>query len=268
MPQSGLRPVTGRMSAALAPERLRRLGTWWRIACTVAAVVVVQTIVCGLAMLPVILGWLWLSEWAAPHAAIRAAVFALLVVPSYVVFALSLMACSAAATGLTRVRTRPNAEMRIADMDWELVRWVQYMVATHVVRVLAGSLFRSSPVWTAYLRLNGARMGRRVYVNTLAISDHNLLEFGDDVVIGDGVHISGHTVERGVVKTAPVRLGAHVTIGLGSVIDIGVDAGARCQVAPLSVVPKHTTLEGGAVYAGIPVRRREDRRPETDAVAG
>ncbi len=33
-------------------------------------------------------------------------------------------------------------------------------------------------------RVTGARIGRRVYVNTLFISDHNLLEFGDDVVIG------------------------------------------------------------------------------------
>ena len=89
----------------------------------------------------------------------------------------------------------------------------------------AGLLFRGSPIWTAYLRLNGACIGRRVYVNTLFVSDYNLLEFGDDVVIGAEVHISGHTVEGGMVKTGRVRLGNNVTIGLGSVIEIGVDIG-------------------------------------------
>ena len=58
------------------------------------------------------------------------------------------------------------------------------------------------------------------------MSDYNLIECGDDVVIGGGVHLSGHTVEAGVVKTAPVRLGNKVTIGLGSVVEIGVEIGS------------------------------------------
>jgi acetyltransferase-like isoleucine patch superfamily enzyme len=109
-------------------------------------------------------------------------------------------------------------------------------------------------------------VGRRVYVNTLAISDHNLLEFGDDVVVGADVHISGHTVEHGVVKTGPVRLGDNVTIGLSSVIDIDVTIGDGVQIGALSLVPKHTALEPGGVYAGIPViplRPHSDFRSES-----
>jgi acetyltransferase-like isoleucine patch superfamily enzyme len=94
-----------------------------------------------------------------------------------------------------------------------------------------------------------------VYLNSVTMSDHNLLEFGDDVVIGAGVHLSGHIVERGVVKTAPVRLGRNVMIGVGSVIGIGVEIGANTQVGALSFVPKHRTLQADAVYGGVPVRR-------------
>jgi carbonic anhydrase/acetyltransferase-like protein (isoleucine patch superfamily) len=82
--------------------------------------------------------------------------------------------------------------------------------------------------------------------------DYNLLEFGDGVVIGDAVHVSGHTVEAGVVKTARVRLGPNVTIGLCSVIEIGVEIGADAQVGALSFVPKYTRLPGGVVYVGAP----------------
>jgi acetyltransferase-like isoleucine patch superfamily enzyme len=97
----------------------------------------------------------------------------------------------------------------------------------------------------------------------LFVSDHNLLEFGDDVVIGSEVHLSGHTVEAGVVKTARVHLGRDVIIGLGAVIDIGVTVGDETQVGALSLVPKHTVLDAGGVYAGIPVRRID--RPEIHA---
>jgi acetyltransferase-like isoleucine patch superfamily enzyme len=137
------------------------------------------------------------------------------------------------------------------------------MVSVHVVRLFAGSVLRSTPLWTFYLRLNGARLGRGVYVNSLAVNDHNLLEFGDRVVIGDGVHLSCHTVEHGVVKTARVRLGDYVTIGLGTVVGIGVDAGPRCQVGALSLVPKFSSLKPDTTYVGTPVRElcRNEGRP-------
>jgi acetyltransferase-like isoleucine patch superfamily enzyme len=210
-----------------------------------------------MAVLPVVVAWMQLDAWLPARVAVRTTVFSLLVIPSYVAFALGLMVLSAVATRVTGVRTPLDREMRIAEMDWTLMRWVHYMVAIRVVRVLAGPLFCGSPIWTAYLRLNGARIGRRVFVNTLFVSDHNLLEFGDDVVIGGDVHLSGHTVEKGFVKTAGVRLGHDVTIGLGSIIDIDVDVGPHTQIGAMSFVPKHTKLPAGSVYAGVPVKQLE-----------
>jgi acetyltransferase-like isoleucine patch superfamily enzyme len=138
-----------------------------------------------------------------------------------------------------------------------LLSWGRYVASIHLVRVVAGTLFRATPLWTMHLRLGGARLGKRVYVNSLGVSDYNLLECGDDVVIGASVHLSGHTVESGVVKTARVRLGDHVTIGIGSVIEIGVEVGAHAQVGAMSFVPKYTKLPGGVVYGSS---RRADRK--------
>lgn len=185
---------------------------------------------------------------------LRIAALAIAAVPAYVLFALCLMTVSAASTRLTGARTPPAAEMRIADMEWRLLQWVRYMAASHVVRVLAGSIFRGTPCWTLYLRMNGARFGRRVYVNSLFVSDHNLLAFGNDVVIGSEVHLSGHTVEGGIVKTGRVTLGDGVTIGLSSVVEIDVEVGAGAQIGALSFVPKHARLESGETYVGIPVK--------------
>jgi acetyltransferase-like isoleucine patch superfamily enzyme len=169
-------------------------------------------------------------------------------------FAVSLMVLSALSTRWLGWRTPANGEMPINALEWPLLCWVRYMVSVHIVRLFAGSVFRATPLWTFYLRLNGARLGRGVYVNSLAVNDHNLLDFGDRVVIGDGVHLSGHTVERGVVRTAAIRLGHDVTIGLGSVVGIGVDAEARCQVGALSMVPKFYRLKSDTTYVGAPVR--------------
>lgn len=231
------------------------IGAFLRLAWTAATFLVVQILVCGVAALPVARLWGWIVEMTTGNTLLRFAALGFVLVPSYALFALCLIVLAPLTTRLLGWRTPANAEMRIAEMGWPVLGWARYMASLHVVRVLAGSLFRGSPIWSAYLRLSGARVGRRVYIASLALSDYNLLEFGDDVVIGSDAHISAHTVERGLVKTAGVRLGDGVLIGLGAVVDIGVEAGDGCQVGALSFVPKYTRLEAGGVYAGIPVER-------------
>ena len=232
---------------SLSPVRAALRLTW-----TIGSILVVQTLVCALAAAPIVALWLQLVSWTAGHPLRRIAVLSLAAGPSYAAFALLLMVVSPLVTRAVGWRTPVDAKMRLADLEWPLLQWVRYMAALHVVRVIAGSLARGTPVWTAYLRWSGARLGRRVYVNSLSLSDYHLLEFGDDVVIGADAHISGHTVVRGVVITAPVRLGNGVTIGVGAVVDIGVVAGDRCQVGALAVVPRFTVLEADTTYVGIP----------------
>jgi len=227
----------------------------WRLAWAVLTSFVVESVVFGLSALPAVLFWEWHIRRLVAANWIRIVVLSMSLVPAYLLFAVSLMLLSALAMRLLGWRTPANAELRIADLDWPLLTWARYAAATHVVRIFAGTLVRATPLWTLYLRLNGARLGRRVFVNSLTMSDHNLIECGDDVVIGAGVYLSGHTVERGIVRTAPIQLGAGVTIGVGSVVGIGVRVGAHTQVGALSVVPKHHMLEPDAVYGGVPVHR-------------
>jgi acetyltransferase-like isoleucine patch superfamily enzyme len=164
---------------------------------------------------------------------------------------------SGLATRVTGWRTPRDAQLDLDELSWPLLDWARYMVSIQLVRIFAGTLFRATPVWTFYMRLNGARIGKRVFVNSVDVTDHNLLDFADDVVLGGSVHLSGHTVEGGVLKTAPVRLGRGVTVGVGSVVGIGVVAGDGCQIGALSLVPKFAELEAGAVYVGCPVRKIE-----------
>ena len=230
----------------------RRILIAWRIAWTLLTLITVESLVCALSILPVVVAWYFLQNIVPPSPAVRLSVWSLAIVPSYVAFALCLMVIAPGAARLAGWHTPADAHLSIADMDWALLKWVRYGASLHLVRIIAGSLFRGTPIWTTHLRLSGARLGKRVYVNSLSVSDYNLLDFGDDVVIGGGVHLSGHTVEAGVVKTARVRLGPNVTIGLGSVIEIGVEIGADVQVGALSFVPKFAKLKGGVTYAGAP----------------
>lgn len=236
-------------------ERSGRGRRWARVAVAMSGFALVQIAVCGFALLPVVLAWQQLLVNLPPDDLPGLLAVGVAILPSYAVFALLLMVFSATANRLLGWRTPADAAMPIRELSWPLLTWVCYVGAIRVVRVFGGTLYCGSPIWTAYLRLNGARVGRRVHVNSVYLSDHNLLELGDDVVIGGEAHVSAHTVEHGTVKTGLVRIGRGATIGLGTVVDIDVHIGDRCQVGALSLVPKHARLQAGGVYVGIPVRR-------------
>ena len=239
-----------------------------RVVWTVISIFIVQSLVFGLAVLPAFLFWTWTLEWAIPDLPfLRPVIVATTLVPAYLVFAVALVGLSAGSTRLFGWRTPPEGAWKLRDLEWPLLNWSRYMISTHIVRVLVGTLFRASPIWTLYMRWNGATIGRGVYINSLSISDHNMLEFGDGVVIGENVHLSGHTVEGGVVKTGKVRLARFVTVGLGSMVGIGVEAGEKCQIGALSVVPKNSKLDGGAIYAGVPARKIEKNAERAAVVA-
>lgn len=227
---------------------------WVRFVWAICSVVLLESVLLGLALLPALAFVQWQATWRVADW-VRLLLVSLSVVPLYLLFATVLVVVSALATRLLGWRTPVGLEARLTDFDWPVLTWGRYLMTIHVARVFAGPAFRSSPIWSWYLRLNGARVGRLVWVNSLSIMDHNLLEFGDNVVVGADVHLSAHIVERGILKTARVSLGAGTVIGVGSVVGIGVTTGPGTQVGALSVIPKYTALEGHASYAGAPVQR-------------
>ena len=226
-----------------------------RFVWTLLSSFLMESVLMGVAALPAVAFFDWHLEWGLSPAWLRTVVLVMALVPSYVIFALLLMVLSALAMRMLGWRPVAPAEMPIAELGWPLCNWARYQISTHIVAFFAGGLLRATPAWSFYMRMNGAKLGRRVWVNSLGVTDHVLLDFGDDVVIGSGVHLSGHTVERGVVRTARVRIGAGSTVGVNAHIEIGADIGPDCQIGSLSMVPKFATLEGPGTYVGVPARR-------------
>jgi acetyltransferase-like isoleucine patch superfamily enzyme len=57
-----------------------------------------------------------------------------------------------------------------------------------------------------------------------------------------------------------------VTVGLGSMVGINVEADERCQIGAMSVVLKGTKLDAESVYVGVPVRKVERNNPAAATV--
>jgi acetyltransferase-like isoleucine patch superfamily enzyme len=231
-----------------------------RFAWATVSIILLECLLLGIALLPAAAFLVWQATWPLTLAG-RTVVLAMAVVPLYLSFALLLILLSPLATALLGWRTPDGVEVPLNEFSWPVLDWGRYCMSIHVVRVFAGPAFRSTPFWSFYMRLNGATLGRLVWVNSLSLMDHNLLDFGDGVVIGSDAHVSGHIVEHGLLRTARVVLGPRTVIGTGSVVGIGVRTGAGTHVGALSVVPKFSALEGETTYAGVPIHQTSPRRP-------
>ncbi len=225
-----------------------------RFGWTIFSIFIVESLIVGIAALPTVAFFQWHASLDLSPQWLKVMIVSMSIIPAYAIFSIILMAGSAIAMRALGWRPPRHGNFAIALLEWELCNWGRYMISTYVVRTLVGPFTQATLVWTWYMRMNGAKVGRRVWVNSLGVTDHCNLELGDGVVIGAGVHMSAHTVENGVVRIAPIRIGAGSTVGLSSHVQIGVDIGEGCQIGSMSLVPKFSRLEGPGTWVGLPVR--------------
>ncbi|MEH2224277.1 acyl transferase [Nostoc sp.] len=114
------------------------------------------------------------------------------------------------------------------------VIYIAIPVLEAVLRLIPG-------VFSCWLRLWGAKVGRDVYWTTrLEIADRSLLEIGDRVVIGHGVGIYCHIIkprkQNLMLYVKKVKIGSNVFVGAGSNLAPGV------VVADGSYLPAATKL--------------------------
>lgn len=101
-------------------------------------------------------------------------------------------------------------------------------------------------LYSAWLRLWGARVGRAVYwTPRVQLLDRSLLDIGDGVVLGHEAGASAHviTVRKGELKlfVSPIRVEAGAMIGARAVLSPGATVAAGAQVPAQTVVGINAT---------------------------
>ena len=119
----------------------------------------------------------------------------------------------------------------------------QFQVMYSAFPALEAALRLVPGLYSAWLRLWGSRVGRRVYwTPRVDVSDRGLLDVGDDVVFGHFVGCYAHIIMRRadglVLYVRHIRIGRGVMLGAGSRlgpgarIDDGVAIDIKTDVGP------------------------------------
>ncbi|WP_372405069.1 Pls/PosA family non-ribosomal peptide synthetase [Streptomyces luteireticuli] len=149
-----------------------------------------------------------------------------------------------------RYRPRTEALWSVWVRRTELITGLyENLVVPAFVNLLTGSPW-AAPV----LRLFGARIGRRVWLNTTYLTEFDLVEVGDDAAVGEFTSLQTHLFEDRVMKMSRVRVGAGASVGMRSVVLYDAEVGAGAGVDALSLVMKGERLPDRTRWRGIPSR--------------
>jgi non-ribosomal peptide synthetase-like protein len=156
---------------------------------------------------------------------------------------------------LFRIIAPGTPEGRYPYYSFKAFQWASYNALILLVRYTCINFLRVTPFIVLFHRLMGMKIGRRVQINTAVIGDSNLIEIGNDTIIGGDVTLVAHSAERGELVSGRVRIGDRVTVGLMVVIFPGCDIGDDAVLAAGAVLQKDTKVGPGEIWGGVPARR-------------
>jgi len=139
-------------------------------------------------------------------------------------------------------------------------QWASYNALILLVRYTCMNFMRVTPFLPLFHGLMGMKLGKRVQINTTIIGDSNLIEVGDDSVIGGDVTLVAHAAEHGDLVTERVKIGSRVTVGLMAVIFPGVEIGDGAMIAANAILVKGTKVGPGEIWGGVPAKKLGERK--------
>jgi len=118
---------------------------------------------------------------------------------------------------------------------------------------LALEVLQGTPLLPWYLRLLGARIGRRVYIDTTGFLEFDLVEIGDRSVLNQCCILQTHLFEDRILKASRLRIGADCEIGTQSVVLYDTEMKDGARLGALSLVMKGESLPAGTQWVGSPI---------------
>jgi non-ribosomal peptide synthetase-like protein len=119
----------------------------------------------------------------------------------------------------------------------------------HLVSILCTTIYL--PAW---LRMLGARIGRRAEISTVTIMTPDLMVIADESFLADGSMVGGRRFFRGHVQVGVNHIGRRSFVGNNAILPIGANLGDDSLLGVLSVVPGGvgSTTSEGSEWLGSP----------------
>ena len=135
---------------------------------------------------------------------------------------------------------------------WSL-RYFRFWLIKTLVQLSPAAAFVGSPIYNAYLRLLGAKIGRNAVINTRFVPvATDLFAVGDDTILRKNSIVLGYKAQSNYIHTGPIAIGSRAFVGEGSVLDIDTAMGKLSQLGHASSLQSGQCVPDGKHYHGSP----------------
>jgi non-ribosomal peptide synthetase-like protein len=152
---------------------------------------------------------------------------------------------------------------------WSRFVWLTEFVTTFYEYLAVPFLtpLRGTPFLAVFVRILGASVGRRAFIDTTDFTEFDLVSIGDDAALNE-CGIQTHLFEDRIMKVGPVAIGARTTIGSGSIVLYDASVSDEARVGDLSIIMKGEVLPSRTSWEGSPAGPASVHRTGAIAVLG
>ena len=132
-------------------------------------------------------------------------------------------------------------------------KYYRFWLIKHIIQSSPMELFQGYPLYNAYLRLMGAKIGRNVVMECqLTPLCADLLSIGDHTILRKDSVLVSYKARSNYIYTGPISLGKNVVVGEGSVVDINTVMENGAQLGHTSCLTEGQIIPGDKRYHGNP----------------
>lgn len=151
------------------------------------------------------------------------------------------------------LRLRP---LRPGDYDMKAAEFTYWKLLIVILKLGQWALkpFSCTFLQPSIARLFGARVGDGVAMDGV-LGEPFLLTVGSGAVLGWGSVVVGSVIADGRIVIAPVRIGAHATVGVNAVVLSGCTIGDYARLAIGATLVPGSVIPPGETWRGNPARK-------------
>lgn len=206
----------------------------------------------GLALVPSLLFVRWVWSLLPGDSVYGVIILCLAIGVGFVLFGNALLLEIILVRNVLRIR---NRERRGKLISLEAMGNAFYNLLLHVASLYYLPVLKSTYFSPWFYRAMGAKIGKGTVIATHRLWDVDLIEIGEDCLIGGNSSIAAHVAQGSRARLRKVRIGDRVTIGANTSVMPGVVIDDDVTVGANSLVPLGAHLKSGGIYLGVPVQR-------------